>query len=296
MEASKISMRTAKILSVIFLLTGIMFYFGGCSTAEQTTAKLAYQQGDYKKAETEFAKETKQNPTNEEAWFYLAMSRAQLGNATGVKEAMDQYRKLGKLTFSNELTEAWGTMYDRGYKQYEDGEKLSKTGKDEDAIKKFQESLNNFEIAYALQPDSAFVKDNISALNGRINTILVKPTIDKGVELEKAGDYAGAINEYTNGLSKVNKGSGAYEVIIYNISLANLKWGEKMRESNPDDASYKDKYTAALPYLEELTNSSDKDNKLNAYELLIQVYANLGMNDKAQDAIKIRDRLKSENK
>lgn len=289
-------MRSAKVLTVFLILSAIMFYFGGCSTAEQTTAKLAYAQGDYKKAEEEFLKETKQNPTNEEAWFYLAMSRAQLSKAEGVREAMTKYTALGKFTYKTELTEAWGTMYDRAYKQYEDGEKIAKTGKDDEAVKKFTESLNNFEIAYALLPDSAFVKDNIAALNGRINTILVKPTIDKGVELEKNGDYAGAINEYTTGLSKVTKGSGAYEVIIYNISLANLKWGEKMREANSEDASYKDKYKAALPYLEELTSSKDKDNKLNAYELLIQVYANLGENDKAQDAIKMRDQLKNENK
>ncbi len=289
-------MRSAKVLTVFLILSAIMFYFGGCSTAEQTTAKLAYAQGDYKKAEEEFLKETKQNPTNEEAWFYLAMSRAQLSKADGVKEAMLKYTSLGKFTYKTELTEAWGTMYDRAYKQYEDGEKIAKSGKDDEAVKKFTESLNNFEIAYALLPDSAFVKDNIAALNGRINTILVKPTIDKGVELEKNGDFAGAINEYTTGLGKVTKGSGAYEVIIYNISLANLKWGEKMREANSEDASYKDKYKAALPYLEELTSSKDKDNKLNAYELLIQVYANLGENDKAQDAIKMRDQLKNENK
>jgi len=273
-----------------------MFYFGGCSSAEQTTAKLAYNQGDYKKAEIEFLKETNNNPTNEEAWFFLAMSRAQLSKAEGVREAMTKYTSIGKNTFRLELTEAWGTMYDRAYKQYEDGEKLAKTGSDKDAVNKFTEALNNFEIAYALLPDSAFVKDNIAALNGRINTILVKPTIDKGVELEKNGDFGGAISEYNTGLSKVTKGSGAYEVIIYNISLANLKWGEKLREANPDDASYKDKYNAALPYLEELTSSTDKDNKLNAYELLIQVYANLGQNDKAQDAIKMRDQLKNEGK
>lgn len=287
-------MKLAKLLPVFLIIAALGFYLGGCNSAEQTTAKLAYQQGDYKKAEEEFLKETKQNPSNEEAWFYLAMSRAQQNKVDGVKEAMDQYRKLGKNTFATELTEAWGTMYDRGYKQYEDGEKMAKTGKDEDAVKKFNEALGNFNIAYNLLPDSAFVKDNISALNGRINTILVKPIIDKGVEKEKSGDFAGAITEYSNGLSKVSKGSGAYEVIIYNISLANLKWGEKMREANSEDPSYKEKYQAALPYLEELTGSSDKDNKLNAYELLIQVYANLGMNDKAQDAIKMRDQLKSQ--
>lgn len=289
-------MRLVKAFAALLILVTVTFYMGGCNSAEQTTAKLAYNQGDYKKAEVEFEKETKNNPTNEEAWFYLAMSRAQLGNAEGVKSAMDQYRKLGKNTFATELTEAWGTMYDRGYKQYEDGEKIAKTGKDDEAIKKFEQSLINFDIAYAIQPDSAFVKDNIAALNGRMNTILVKPTIDKGVELEKTGDFGGAIAEYNNGLAKVSKGSGAYEVIIYNISLANLKWGEKMREANPDDATYKEKYNAALPYLEELTSSKDKDNKLNAYELLIQVYANLGMNDKAQDAIKMRDQLKAEGK
>jgi len=223
------------------------------------------------------------------------MSRAQLGNAEGVRTAMAEYKKLGKNSFNSELTQAWGTMYDKAYKQYEDGEKIVKSGNDADGVKKFEEALLNFEIAYGLLPDSAFVKDNITAINGRINTILVKPTIDKGVELEKAGNYEGAIAEYNSGLTKVTKGSGAYEVIIYNISLANLKWGEAMREANSEDPSYKLKYEAALPYLEELTGSTDKENKLNAYKLLVQVYANLGMNDKAQDAIKMRDELESQN-
>jgi tetratricopeptide (TPR) repeat protein len=277
---------------ILILIPIVSFYIIGCSSAEQTTAKLAYQAGDYKKAEAEFEKETKRNPQNEEAWFYLAMSRAQLNNPEGVKTAMDEYRRLGKNSFGAELREAWGTMYDRGYKQYEDGEKLVKSGKDDDAINKFQESLKNFQIAYHFIPDSTFVLESISAINNRINTILVKPIIDRGVELEKQGDFEGAVNEYKKGLEKVSKGSGAYEVIIYDMSLANLKWGEQLREKNPDDPSYKNKYSDALPYLEELTSSSDKTTQLNAYELLIQVYANLGMTDKAQDAIKKRDELK----
>ncbi len=289
-------MRFIKLSLALLAVTITFAYLSGCNSAEQTTAKLAYNQGDYVKAETEFAKETTQNPQNEEAWFYLAMSRAQLGKVDGVQVAMKEYKKIGKNSFNGELTQAWGTMYDKGYKNYEEGEKSAKTGKDEDAIKLFQNSLASFEIAYALLPDSAFVKDNVAALNSRINTILVKPTIDKGVELEKQGNYEGAIGEYNKGLEKVGKNSAAYEVIIYNISLANLKWGEKLREAAPDGTEYKDKYSAALPYLEELTSSKDKDNQLNAYELLIQVYANLGMNDKAQDAIKRRDELKAQNK
>ncbi len=286
-------MRFIKIISLIFVLTASVIFYA-CNSAEQTTAKIAYGQGDFKKAEVEFDKETKQNPANEEAWFYLAMCRAQLGKAEGVKTAMTQYTGIGKNSFKGDLTQMWGAMYDAGFNEYEQGEKIAKENKDAEAVKKFGESLNHFEIALALLPDSAFVKDNITAINGRINTILVKPTIDKGVELEKKGDYEGALTEYNKGLAKVSKGSGAYEVIIYNVSLANLKWGESLREKNQDDPIYKTKYEAAMPYLEELTSSKDKDNKLNAYELLIQVYANLGMTEKATDAIKKRDELKEQ--
>ena len=288
-------MKFIKIFSIVFL-SAIVVYLNGCTSAEQTTAKLAYNQGDYKKAETEFEKETKQNPQNEEAWFYLAMSRAKLGKLEGVKTAMNEYKRIGKNSYRSELTMEWGDQYDRGYKSYEDGEKLAKTGQDDDAIKRFQSALVNFETAYALLPDSAFVQDNIKALNNRINTLAVKPIIDKGVELEKQGNFEGAVNEYKKGLDKVSKGTGAYEIIIYDIGVANLKWGEQMRTTNPDDPAYKTKYEAALPYLEELTSSTDKDNKLNAYEMLVQVYANLGMTDKAKDAMKIRDELKNQNK
>jgi tetratricopeptide (TPR) repeat protein len=287
-------MKFIKFLSAILIIPALVVYFSACSSAEQTTAKLAYNQGDYKKAEVEFEKETKQNPSNEEAWFYLAMSRAMLGKTEGVQTAMEQYRKIGKNSFRSELLNAWGTEYDKGYKLYEDGEKLAKQSKDNEAVSKFQSALKNFETAYALLPDSAFVKDNIKALNNRINTIAVKPIIDKGVELEKAGNFEGAIAEYKTGLDKVAKGTAAYEVIINNIALANLKWGEVLRKAeNPD---YKNKYEAALPYLEELTTSSDKENKISAYEMLMQVYANLGRTEDAKNAMEMRDKLKAENK
>jgi hypothetical protein len=80
------------------------------------------------------------------------------------------------------------------------------------------------------------------------------------------------------------------------MGLAYLKWGESIREANketnPEDQSYKDKYKDALPYLEALTNSKDKSMELSSYELLVQVYGNLNMTEKALDAIKKRDELK----
>lgn len=285
-------MKFIKLFSLIFVLSAAI-YLAGCTSAEQTTAKLAYQQGDYEKAAREFEKETKQNPMNEEAWFYLAMSNAKLNKPEGVKTAIEQYRKIGKNSFKTELTNEWGTQYDEGYKAYKSGEADAKINKETEALRQFNNALTYFTMAYTLLPDSAFVKDNIAAINNRINTISVKPYIDKGVELEKSGDYPGAIAEYSKALSQVTKGSGAYEVVIYNISVANLKWGEQLRTANSEDPAYKTKYQEALPYLEELTLSSDKDNQLNAWELLVQVYGNLGMTEKATDAIKKRDELKN---
>lgn len=279
-------------LAFVFLMLFMGIFFSACSSAEQTTAKLAYQQGDYEKAEREFEKEVKQNPSNEDAWFYLAMSRAQLGKVDGVREAMGQYRKIGKNSYSTEMINAWGTKYDNGYKLYKDGENLVKEGNDAAAIKKFESAILEFKLALAILPDSAFVNDNIEALNNRINTISVKPIIDKGVEYEKEGNYEAAINEYQKGIDKVSKKSSAYEVLAYNLALAYLKWGEKMRDENSENPGYKEKYSSALPYLEDLSNSDSKDTKLSVYELLVQVYANLGMSDKALDAMKIRDELR----
>lgn len=285
-------MKLVKIFSVILALA-VGLYIAGCNSAEQTTAKLAYNNGDYEKAAQEFAKETKQNPSNEEAWFYLALSNAKLGKLSETQTAITEYRKLGKNTFNNEITNEWGNIYDAAYTDYQ----AAGTLKDEQQqIAKYKDALNKFEIALALLPDSVVVKQNISALNSKINTITIKPLIDKGVELEKSGNYEAAITEYSKALSKVDKGSAGYEVVIYNISVANLKWGEKMREANSEDPAYKEKYNNALPYLEELTGSKDKDNQITAYDLLVQVYANLGMTDKAQDAMKKRDELKAQNK
>jgi tetratricopeptide (TPR) repeat protein len=276
-----------------FLFLSALIYIAGCTSAEQTTAKLAYSQGDYEKAETEFLKETNQNPANEEAWLYLALSRAQLNKVDGVRSAMEGYRKIGKNTFRAEIEDAWARVYDQGYQDYQNGQ----TSTDETTqLKKYSDAIKKFEIALALIPDSVFVAKNVSAINSKVNTITIKPMIDKGVELEKAGNYEGAIAEYNKALVKVDKGSAGYEVVAYDIAVANLKWGEKMREANQEDPAYKDKYTAALPFLEDLTKSKEIDNQITAYDLLVQVYANLGRTDDATNAMKMRDDLKAQKK
>lgn len=285
--------------ALVLILTAFSAaYIAGCSSAEQTTARIAYSQGDFEKAEREFLKETQQNPANEEAWFYLAMSRFQLNKVDDAEVALKQYKSIGKNSFNSELLQMWNTKYDQGYKAVEKG----KASASDTAIqlKLYREALNDFKAASILIPDSTVAKKNIDVISTRIATIKVKPLIDKGADLIKESKYEEAIGYFKQaeavGLEKDNP---AYDVINYNMGLAYLKWGEDLREknkeTNPDDQSYKDKYKAALPYMEALTDSKDKSMELSAWELLVQVYGNLNMTEKAMDAIKKRDELKQNN-
>jgi len=288
-------------LTAALVITAITsFYFASCSSAEQTTAKLAYQRGDFKKAEVEFLKEVKQNPANEEAWFYLSMSRVQLKNPEGAKEAIEKYKGIKQNTFGTELVNAWITLNEEAAKQFEDGNKSIAQKNEDLAVKKYTESKQNFEMAYILIPESTFVKTNIDIINNKINAITIKPIIDKGVEYEKGGNYEAAINEYKKAEDKFNKGTANYEVIIFDIALAEMKWAEKIKKANDDvpedkwDMTYKDKYNDALPYTLDLSNSKDPCTRINGYELLVQIYANTGRGEDAKNAIEARKKLKEE--
>lgn len=289
-------------LTAALLITAFTsFYFASCSSAEQTTAKLAYQRGDYKKAEEEFMKEVNQNPSNEEAWFYLSMSRIQLKNASGAKDAIEKYKGLKLNSFNTELINAWYTLNESAGVLFEDGNKFLAKKDEAAAIKKFQEANQTFEMAMILLPESTLVKENMSLITNKINALTIQPVLEKGVEYEKQGNFAAAIEEYKKGIPMFEKGTANYEIIIYDVSLAEMKWAEKIKKDNealPEekhDQSYKDHYNNALPYVMELSSSKDVCTQINAYELLVQIYANTGRTDEAKSAIETRNKLKTDN-
>ena len=293
-------MRSFVLKSALMLLIAsiAVFYIEGCSTAEQTTGKIAYAQGDYEKAEKEFDLETKQNQNNVDAWFYLAMSRIKLNKIGPAEDAMKMFRKLKKdNSYDSDIIKMWGEKYDLGYKAVENAKQSASDTSLQ--FKLFRQAILDFKAALVLLPDSTFVQDNINTINNRIATLKVKPMIDKGADLIQSGDYEQAVDYLKQAENMgLEKDNAAYDVINYNMGLAYLKWGEDIREknknTNPDDQSYKEKYKAALPYLEELTKSKDKNMELSSWELLVQVYGNLNMTDQALDAIKKRDELKKE--
>jgi tetratricopeptide (TPR) repeat protein len=286
-----IVMRILKIASFVLLLPVMTMYFSRCSSAEQTTAKLAYDRGDYTKAEEEFMKEVKQNPSNEEAWFYLAASRIQLEKYKDAEDAFLQYRKIGKNSFAKEIEEAWIKRYNSAADNFEKGQKVKD---DNDKVKLFTSAVNDFRVCKIIIPDSTVVDQYITSISGKIAMITVNPIIDKGISYMNDGKFEDAVNEFKNALNKIDKNAPGYDIVTYNLSITYLKWGEQMRKTNDQDTTYKDKYKDAMPYLEDLTNSNDPCNRYSAYMLLVQVYANVNLSDKALDAIAKRDKLKTE--
>ena len=97
----------------------------------------------------------------------------------------------------------------------------------------------------------------------------------------------------------------AYEDASYNLGVTYLNWGvaireaaekkyEEARKANKgkdvkEDLSYKEKYKAALPFLEAAVSSRQQDPML--WRTLGQVYTSLGMNDKAKNALTKFDQL-----
>src|SRR5689334_6444890 len=108
-------------LLIVTVFAGI--YFIGCSSAEQTTGKLEYQNGNYAKAEIEFLKETQQNAQNGEAWGYLAMSRLMQNKVESGKEAYAQYLKYGNNTLSGEFDKVFNYMFQKGADAFNNAQK-----------------------------------------------------------------------------------------------------------------------------------------------------------------------------
>ena len=147
----KISTRKLILLTTIL---SISLYYFGCSSAEQTTARIAYAEGDYVKCEKEASIETQQNPSNDDGWGYLAMSRIQLGKIDEARVAYAQYLKLGKFSLREEFDLLFTNIFNEGAKNY----KTASQSADSTTQKKlYTTALKNFGGAQVIYPDSVAV-------------------------------------------------------------------------------------------------------------------------------------------
>lgn len=112
-----------------------------------------------------------------------------------------------------------------------------------------------------------------------------------GVFLLKDNKFEESVNEF----KAVLEIDPAFSSAIYNLAATYVNWGvaeqEKLKKAKKDDdKSYQEKYRMAVPFLEKVI--ADKPNDVQIWELLGQVYANLGELEKANSAYKKADDIR----
>lgn len=85
-----------------------------------------------------------------------------------------------------------------------------------------------------------------------------------------------------------------YQNAIYNLAVTYVRWGTKMNKEAEEQGllseEYKEKYRAALPYLEQVVEM--EPDKAETWELLGRVYSVLGMEEDATKAFEKADSLR----
>jgi len=301
------------VLPVIFL-SAIAFYFQGCSSAQSTTGKLAFVQQDYVKAESELKKGLAIDQNDDEGWYMLGYSQVELGK---YEEAQKSFQKSLSISnnFSESLRRYWAEKFNAGAKDFQSGIE-SEEKKNMDAAKTYyNNALKSFEASSVIFPDSlksySAMGETYLALGNSekalviFNDIASKSTnkvdaervakilFESGLGMMSTNNFKAASEMFKKimAINNLPKDDEYYETSAYNNGLALAKLGEESRLKD-EDGNYKDLYNEALVSLEPLKISlKKKELEKQIYELLINIYANLGRTDDAQDALNKKNQL-----
>jgi tetratricopeptide (TPR) repeat protein len=192
-----------------------------CGSAEITSAKLYMQQKQWDKAEQSLTKELAKNDKNEEAWFLLGQARLEQKNYAGMNEAYTRALELGN-THQKEIQQnklaIWANLYNEGVSMYN-------KGKDDPA--QYDKSLQNFNTAIDLMPDSSttyyvaalthYAKKDYEGATKRLEQALVKnPQSADAAKFLGQIKYQQASEAYARGDSaaahaELMKAAGAFE-------------------------------------------------------------------------------------
>lgn len=175
------------------------------------------------------------------------------------------------------------------------------------ALKEYEKAIQILKRGNSVYPEDAELSENLmnafigserndearQLLNDRVKKY-PNSKYDRynfGVFLLKDNKYEESVNEF----KAVLEIDPAFSSAIYNLAATYVNWGvseqERLRKAKKDeDKSYQEKYRFAIPYLEKVIE--DKPNDIQIWELLGQVYANLGELKKADAAYKKADEIR----
>ncbi|MBS1517623.1 MAG: tetratricopeptide repeat protein [Bacteroidetes bacterium] len=297
---------------VIFALS--VLYFHGCSSAESTTGKLAFQQKDFVKAEMELKKGLSIDQNDDEGWFMLGYSQVENGNYAEAQKSFKRSLSISN-NFNDKIQAYWVEKFNQGARDFKSGIESEEKKNTEAAQTYYKNALKNFEESSVIFPDSLksfsamgetylalgntdkaleIFSDIASKSTNKLDAERVaKILFESGLGMMSTKNYSAASETFKKVLAIKNlpRDDEYYETSAYNNGLALAKMGEDMRVKD-ENSNYKQYFSEALASLEPLTVSlKKKDLEKQVYELLISVYANLGMTDKAQDALKKKQEL-----
>ena len=305
--------RVSLLIFTVAIFSGTVYYMG-CSSAESTTGKLAFQQQDYIKAEQELKKGLSIDTQDDEGWYMLGYSQIQLGKLDEAKKSFAKCLAISNL-YGDKIVALWVDKYNRGAKGFQNGID-AENNKDMSGAKSFfQDALLDFQASAAIIPDSlkslSAVGQTYLALGEKekaleiLNEIAAKSTnpedavlvakvlFESGLAMMQQNTVEPAIGTFKKVMTipHLPKDNPYYETSAYNLALALAKSGEDMRTKD-ENSNYKERFSEALVYLEPLSvNLKKKDLEPQVWELLVTVYANLDMTDKAKDALDKKNSL-----
>ena len=307
--------RNILLLIITVSLIGGAVYLSGCASAESTTGKLAFQQQDYIKAESELKKGLAIDPKDAEGWYMLGYSQVELGKLDEAKESFSKSLSLSN-AYSDQMKAFWVEKFNAGAREFQNGisaeEKKDKAG----AKTYYEEALEYFTASSIIMPDSlrsfsamgecflalgmqekaveTFQNIAVKSQNPKDAERVAQVLFESGLNMMTSQNYDAAIRTFSAvlNISSLPKNDPYYETSAYNKALALAKTAEDMRTKD-ENSDYKGKFAEALNLLKPLSeNLTTKDIEPKVWELLVSVYANLGMTDEAQDALKKKESLK----
>ncbi|HKB86832.1 MAG TPA: tetratricopeptide repeat protein [Ignavibacteriaceae bacterium] len=183
-------MQKSKLYTLVFILIAGMAFVGfDCSSTEMTSAKLYIQQKNYDKALESLQKEVAKNPQSAEGYYYLGYVYGEKDQYGQMIDAFDK-----SLSISNEFKSQiedqkkyfWANLFNRGVSLYQKG--VNTTNEDSSKVF-FDKSIDMFEYATKLEPDSADTYKNLAFvyMGAGENDKAVQP-LQKMIELDKSLD------------------------------------------------------------------------------------------------------------
>ncbi len=279
---------------------GVNYFQKGNAATDKDSAKLLYD-----KSINSFETATKLEPDSVDTFKNLAFVYL---SAQNYDSAIAPLKVLVDKSHSIDGYKYLGEIY------YNKGEKLKTAYANTHSLQDSLQSMDNFNQAInVLQEGRKYFPNNGDLLLYLSNSYIAAHKIDVAIDAFKEGvqqdptnkyyrynygvlllgnkDYEGAVEQFKKAVDI----DPNYQNANYNLAVTYVKWAsdiQKELDAKNDTATapFKEKYVAALPYLEKVV--SLKDNDPNMWELLGKVYATLGYEKKATDAMDKADKLR----